>query len=72
MDHYLYFSTKKSRNSKYFNDLKFSISGYIKNVTIGKKIVAEKNYLNNIEYISGNFSKDIKFLIEKNVKIKML
>ena len=42
----------------------------LKMLPSAKKIVAEKNYLNNIEYISGNFSKDIKFLIEKNSKNK--
>ena len=44
----------------------------LKMLPSAKKIVAEKNYLNNIEYISGNFSKDIKFLIEKNSKNKKM
>ena len=42
----------------------------LKMLPSAKKIVAEKNYLNNIEYISGNFSKDIKFLIEETGKNK--
>ena len=33
----------------------------LKMLPSAKKIVAEKNYLNNIEYISGNFQKILNF-----------